>query len=342
MKIYNKIFPVFLAVIFFTSCKTDEVNFLLDDSHLNLKVTDIVKVLNEEKMNISEKTVIIPYFKYTWSSTDENVAYIEDNIIKAVGVGNATITFKDEKGETLKSVDITVSPTYEFSAVSGETLYFSSVIPDYDPKEAIVSEYNPKFMNVWNKQYIQAAIPSVTNFIGLTTINGIRSWSVFTILPYEGETPFIMPDVVSSMNIEEVKEVMEGYNLKEEGDSYIGYSPYGKYLVYSPYGNSKDIKFNFKPERYDQPPYHIYNFVINPNVTYEQVLGYLFTNYEYGWSLETDGVTVSNIFNFKGTNYEPYFKIGDEWKVFSNPNDFDNKWSSLVFATTYINTTGVY
>ena len=318
-----------VALVGLTGCKTDDVDYLVDfGTTLNLKVTDIVYVLNEEKLNVDENTLIIPYFKFTWESTDENVAYIEDAMIKAVGVGNTTITFRNEKDKVIKTLNVKVGPTYEFSAVSGQTISISSAIPDYTPKS--ISDYNYHNFYIVDGEYIQAGPPSVNYLIGLTTINGIRSYSEFTILPYEGEPPFQLPKVTPNMNMAQVKEVMADYELTEEGEDYVGYG-YGTFLKYSPFNNCIDIKFNFQ---FNQ----IYNFVINSNATEEEVLGYLFTNYDY--ATISDYAYVSNIFNGR-YNY-PHFQIDDQWQVFSNPNDYWNVWSSLVFATNYENVTGYY
>ena len=218
---------IFVFVIFLTSCGTKKLESILltvDKRNVSINETKKIKVQYNPE-NVMEELI--------WSSSNSEVASVQDGVITGKNIGTAIITaitkdgIKDEitievykKAESIEldktNVELTIGDTIKINA---------KVIPDdatYSNIFWTTSDYNVASVDL-NGLITANNIGKAT--INATTIDGISA-SLTVNVQGNKENAFYNENVRWGMSLEEVQdELGMGDSLMREPDIYLRYTP---------------------------------------------------------------------------------------------------------------------
>lgn len=181
--------PLFVLSVVFFSCEEDDINdvalsdITLSVSNLQLSIDEIHPIIASVNESATENI--------TWSSNNEQVAQIQfsDNGrvagVKAIGLGEATLTAKNQAGDIAKTVTVSVIIKIEsialeevVSADPSQTSYNVVFTPeDATIKDIIWSSSDPGVISVDQNGNVVAVSPGVS-VITATTVQGEKTASV--------------------------------------------------------------------------------------------------------------------------------------------------------------------
>lgn len=319
----------FLVCGFFSSC-SDEKN------EANIKSDMIVKMAFPQLfIEGNEGKEIIPYTSLYPQSEDEAIAMVDGFYIVGKSLGNTVIDiYRDEKkSELIKKINVEIIPTATLTLTCGyratfqdipsigETgkTYYASNFKTSDTGVAILEDGNLMTF------YIEALMPGTAYISDTHTYDGDVIVEV-NVEKYNGSAPFPIPDnLVYFMDVNEVKSVMEGYNLKEEGGSALFNSKYATTLVYAPFGNAESITLyigeGLSLATQNQKD-KLLGFKIVPTSDTQDVVSYLLSNY----TLNMDSWVDSSIWSGFRT-----FDSSSGWIIGSGADNWSEAWSSVDF-----------
>lgn len=292
IKVSLKIFfTAILSLIYLSSCSDSNVDYLKSiPSDMTIPYGGEVPILQ----HLGEDIYIIPETDVYWSSTNDNVATIENLNIVAMGIGSATISFYEDETETklITRTNITVTANYSVELISGQTIPLIDVMPEYATSARYFTGGDSNIASVsgyLTSNVINAYKPGTTYMLVTDSPGGWNYKIMLEVIvkPYTGSVPFDMPDVTKGMTTENVKQLMSSYNLVSEGYETIKYVTYYT-LTYQPYGNSQSIKFYLK-YNYLQETGNLETIQVLTSESIESIRGYIYTNNLSNWRVSTSG-----------------------------------------------------
>ena len=150
------------------------------------KTSTKLDIGNTEKITATVSPSNATYKKVTWTSSDENIAYVDsDGTINGVNKGEATITATTEKNE--KSVTIKVTITEPIVSVTSITVDKTSVT--LDKGESALITYSVMPLNATNREVTwESSNTKVATVDGKGNITGIsKGTATITVKTKDGE-----------------------------------------------------------------------------------------------------------------------------------------------------------
>lgn len=209
---------------------------------------------------------------------------------------------------------------YTVVMMAGTKIPLSSISPDFENYQNNNLNQENRYVADIDLGYLYAGNPGIVYLTNNPNSNSNSLTLEVIVEPYTGKEPFIIPKVKKGYTMDQVKELMKDYTIKEEGSKTLNYVSY-VYILYSPGPDSENITFYFKNNIFSG--YSLELITIGPNADVEDIFSYCCSNY----SIHRSGYS-SALYNlFNGSRYF-YFET-DEWNLFNEAENGETPWTVI-------------
>lgn len=335
MKFFNTIAIMAMSAAFIsmtTGCKDNAEDFISNlENEITVKIGETVTAFKME--DGYDGVTIRPDFNYELHSDNENIAKVERDEIKGVGIGKTNITVY-HKNKIEKTIPVEVTANYTIRMGPGEKVTIADAIPEMEVEFPGSDHYyyvsdneETAYIDTYNyDNLIYAGKPGVAYLYRSVYSNTLPVIEV-VVSEYSGSAPFVTPELSPNQSYASAIEKMASFNQTATGFTYFNHRE-TEYITYSPYGNAESITLYFA---YDKTTGvgPLQGFEINTKESTSHILGYLISNYSFG-NTKLKKVTLKDIFGGSSLNY---FNDG-KWYITSNNLDSKGPWQKLTFKST--------
>ena len=178
--------------LLFCACEPQLTNIVVDSTNIEMEIGD------SRAIDVSAEPPNAKLNKLTWSSSNTNVAKVEDGVVTTFGAGTSVITVKTENGVT-KSINVTVKEK-EITAINlnttsakvkvGSTIQITAKVIPVDAFAGGLkwSSSDNNIATVNSDGYVVGVNTGVVN-INCESSNGTQASCIVTVEPASGNKP---------------------------------------------------------------------------------------------------------------------------------------------------------